>query len=356
MRQLTQIIVLVVLGIFWGVSNEAWAAHESRCTELGANCICSEPLNTNSWIVINTWGYNPADTTGSDKECRNEGVAGVAYFSTDPTGAKSRFSVASAATDPAIFTALPQGNTVTYVWRSPTGEGTGVISNRFRIGTDPFVRQGIRFYRYYSSDFTFTGPTPPDAPLCNSLKIMQMGSKGNYSGGPMFQGVGNWAFYDFSTSTGWSASVDCCGEPKIPGQAASLPTRASVRGKWIRFEGYIVNNTTSGTTSNEWYMKNVTDNTPEVRIADTAGAAQFAGVHPASPMIDFSVNGFRSNNGNACGGYFAHSHFLAAAWTTNAGQRIGAAVEIEAGGSTGDTAPPVPPTNLKISMTLEEDQ
>jgi hypothetical protein len=60
MRQLTQIIALIVMGVFWGASNEASAANEQRCTELGANCVCSEPLNTNTWTQPTASYFNPA--------------------------------------------------------------------------------------------------------------------------------------------------------------------------------------------------------------------------------------------------------------------------------------------------------
>ena len=71
MRQLTQIVALVVLGLVWGASNEAGAA-EQRCDALGANCVCSEPLNTPTLVqdpqIPGNW--NPADSI--TKECTYE--------------------------------------------------------------------------------------------------------------------------------------------------------------------------------------------------------------------------------------------------------------------------------------------
>jgi hypothetical protein len=49
------------------------------------------------------------------------------------------------------------------------------------------------------------------------------------------------------------------------------------------------------------------------------------------------------------------SHYMMAGWTSDAGQRIGAAVEIEGGGGGGTPppldSPPAAPTNVKISLS-----
>jgi hypothetical protein len=107
-------------------------------------------------------------------------------------------------------------------------------------------------------------------------------------------------------------------------------------------------------------MKNVTDNTPEIQIIDSRvptnyangfnwGTAQATSLHPTSTVVDMAIDMFRT-----CGaGYHGESHFLAAAWSTEAGQRIGAAVEIEGGGSGADTTAPVAPTNLRVSMLMK---
>ena len=115
MRQLTQIIALVVLGIFWGASVEAGAA-EQRCNQLGANCACSEPLNTPTYTLAAgaNWGWNPADST--TKECAIEGLAGAVY-SIATLGINTKFGT----NDSTILGALPAGHTNTYVLRGEDG-------------------------------------------------------------------------------------------------------------------------------------------------------------------------------------------------------------------------------------------
>jgi hypothetical protein len=48
-----------------------------------------------------------------------------------------------------------------------------------------------------------------------------------------------------------------------------------------------------------------------------------------------------------CPGFYGITHLMAAAWSTDAGQRIGAATEIEGGGGGGPT-PPNPPSGLLV--------
>ena len=51
------------------------------------------------------------------------------------------------------------------------------------------------------------------------------------------------------------------------------------------------------------------------------------------------------------------SHLMIAGWDTDAGQRVGAAAEIEGalgGGGGGDVTPPPAPTNLRLSV-LQKD-
>lgn len=334
---------LLLVAVLYGLPPLA-AANEARCDELGANCICNEPYNTDTWANVSTWWYDPADTTGADKECNNEGVAGTAY-----SGDGFGLTIDTVGSNPTMFAALPSGANITFIPRSAEGAGNGSFATRFRSGVDPTARQGIRFYRYYSPNFQFTDVT---APLCNSNKVAQLGYNGNYTGGPMYQGVNSWALYDFSTSTGWSASVDCCGGGDMPGQSGTLPTMAGVKGHWIRHEVYLNNNTTSGTTTTEWYVKDVTAGTAEATIVNTAGDARFTGVHSSTPQYDFAINSFRANNGDACPGYFAHTHFLAAAWSSNAGQRIGAATEIEGGGGGGGVGGDNPTGTKRMSPMI----
>lgn len=312
-----------VLGVLLFASS-AWAT-SSRCDELGAACVCDEPLNnaTFSQVPGAAWAWNASDT--STLECRTSGQDGGVI---ENDGSPLDLVRETAASNATMFNALPAGHSLTYVWRSQVDSGIGPTGTKFISGTHPTARRGVRFYRYYSTDHRFTDGV---APNCNSGKVFQGGYNGSYTSGPMYVAVsGGWSVYDISTSLQWSSTVEF--SPPFPGGTSDLPGESDLKGKWIRYEVYVNNTGTTGTTSFEWYMKNVTDNLPEITLMNTAGYAPMNGVHPTSELVDFNANGFRRNNGDFCDGYIAQSHFLAAAWSSNAGQRIGAATEIEGGG------------------------
>jgi hypothetical protein len=354
MRQLTQIIALVVLGIFWGSSNEAGAAVEQRCDALGANCICSEPMNTNNWVNTGDGQhFNPADTTSSDKQCGDfDGVANAPLASgsgLQVTGVNSGVDVS----------ALPAAHTVTWVARGDSNNGSQ-LGHRAAAGA-PTARRSIRFYKYWSTDYVAQSNSNSG---CNGNKLVQMGP--SFPQGPLFATEGgDWTLQDINTGLGWNQSVDCCNGPG-PGNTDSGPSLTGLRGKWWRVEIITHNaNTTGPGTYFETYIKNVTDNGPELHILDTSqtlnggvgntwGTAQATGLHPTGTINSMTINLFRAPNAAPCTGFASYSHFLYAAWSTDAGQRIGAAVEIEGGG--GNTTPPVPPTNLTVTKLMEEGQ
>lgn len=324
------------------VASAAHAAIEARCVELGANCTCSEPLDTDTYTMVPgvSWGWNPADTGPSDKECNTSGQQG-AFVEID--GFPDRFTTVS---DGAPLSALPPGHTNARVLRLKDGAGGMFAGVKFNHG-EPHARRGFRYYKYYSLDYSFTA----DVPLCNSSKWGQMGFNGAGTGGPLM--TEDWSFYDIATSTGWNQDATCCSAPG-PGHLGLGPSLSAVKGKWIRFEFYMNNTDTSGVpTTFEAYLKNVTDDTPEVRLVDSSVPADYPNgenwttahattLHPTQPITDMSINMFRSNNGQACIGYAAFAYFMAAAWNTNAGQRIDAAREIEgmAASSTDAGSPP----------------
>src|SRR5205823_13016163 len=68
-QRLTQAIVLAALSLLSATNAQA---EELRCIGLGANCICSEPLDTPT-LVGSTYWWNPADSI--TKECSGEGAS-----------------------------------------------------------------------------------------------------------------------------------------------------------------------------------------------------------------------------------------------------------------------------------------
>lgn len=356
-------IVFNTGGLFMGLNlfvffslffySHSYAANEARCVALGPNCIASEPLNTNTYTSASGVDYwNPGDTTATDKQARNDGVSGAAI--SEDSG---RFAATPVNTGEAI-SALPAARTINWVLKQPSGGGGQSISTKYPT-TSPTARRSLRFYRYYSPDHVWTGSS---APLCNSGKLLQLGWRGTFTGGPMisiFPGSVN--MYDIAPddpatpntneSLGWDRKMqsDCC--LKAPGSdvaGVTPPSSAQLRGKWW-FVEFALNNAAPGGPSSYWEMwiRNVTDNQPEMKVIDSRIPMTSESNTPnfwwQSPMTDnlhveagkqitdFAINMFRSNNGSPCTGYIAHTSALWAAWDTSNGQRIGKACEVEGG-------------------------
>jgi len=331
---------IIGLGIFWIVN--AQAANEARCTALGANCICSEPMNTNSWVDAGSGqNWNPGDTTSSDKQCGSYNGVANAPLSTSG-GVQS--SPASSGED---IAALPAGKSVTFVLRMATENGA-FFGHRAAAGA-PTALRAVRFYKYYSTAYNSQSNTGSS---CNANKLAQFGP--TFPQGPIFTFEGGeWSIYDINTSLGWNLTVDCCNGPG-PGNRDAGPGLSGLRGNWWRIEIVTHNAAPSGPgTTFDMYIKNVTTNGPELHVLDTSQsligglgntwiAPLTTGLHPVGNLDAMTIDMFRATNGStACAGFASYSHFLYAAWSTDAGQRIGAATEIEGFGFTA-------PANLRV--------
>ena len=104
--------LLLASVVFFGVTGTAQAVTgmERRAVELGANAVCSEPLNTNIYTRVLTSWLNPADST--TKECTGQdGIAAIARTPDDFFGTN----------DSAILGLLPAGHTNTWVFRGADG-------------------------------------------------------------------------------------------------------------------------------------------------------------------------------------------------------------------------------------------
>lgn len=304
-------------------------ANEIRCGELGANCICSEPMNTNSWVDAGSaQNWNPADTTSSDKQCGDHnGVANA------PLATNSGFQ-ATAVSSGEDITALPSGHTLTYVLRVDTVQGSA-FGHKCAGGT-PTALRAIRFYKYFSAAYNSQSNTSSS---CNANKLAEFGP--SFAQGPLFTFEGGkWSLYDVDPAFGWNQTADCCVGPG-PGNYQDGPVLSGLLGNWWRIEIVMHNAAVSGPgTTFDMYIKNVTTNGPELHVLDTSQTMSGSGnewttslataLHPTADIDALLIQMFRHTNGaTPCAGFASYSHYLYAAWDTDAGQRIGAATEIE---------------------------
>jgi len=204
----------------------------------------------------------------------------------------------------------------------------------------PTARRAIRFYKYYSTAYNSQSNSDSS---CNANKLAQFGPQ--WPQGPIFTFEGgNWSIYDINTSLGWNQSADCCNGPG-PGNSDTGPDLSGLLGNWWRIEIVMHNAAPSGPgTTFDMYLKNVTTNGPELHVLDTSQTMSgvgndwtltlATGLHPTLGNVDaMTIDMFRATNGaTSCAGFASYSHFLYAAWSTDAGQRIGAAMEVEGAG------------------------
>lgn len=331
----TKLVFACLLAILLGFATDSYAV-EQRCNELGANCVCSEPLNTNSYSYSSP-ALNPADST--TKQCNMEGFAGAAVT----RNANDLFG----SNDSAVRALLPAGNQVNYFLRGPDGH-TGVYWLGANLGS-PFVkRAAIRLYVFYSSNFEFAYMNACQNHKgfeTNHMITTMAGTDGTGAGG------GSWSAYGWTQ--GWNHSVDCCyAGPSTSSNFGPTPLASTHRGKWYRYE-LVVTNRSGGSSGNgfraEVYVKNVTDGTAEQKVLDTSGT-NYSGVNSWGGWTDLTPPSrqdqlaFAAYRQNVCAGYYGFSHMMVAGWDTDSGQRIGAATEIEQSAVT----PPLAPTSLIV--------
>ena len=162
--------------------------------------------------------------------------------------------------------------------------------------------------------------------------------------------------YSWTNSPPWNVGTgfDCCWFGPGPTNVQGTYKSSFFRGKWFRFEAIVRNSLpTGGPTIIEIYRRNITDNTPEQKIIDTSmptsqpvgsqwGTTQATTLKPGKRVVDIWFDPFRRD---VCSGYIGLTHIMGAAWDTDAGQRIGPAIEVEGGPGGGGSVPlAAPPT------------
>ena len=318
------LLLVFVVGLLATQTGQALAA-EQRCGELGAACICSEPFNTASFVGGPDF-WNPADST--TKECTADpAVPNAAVIRTSPTIVGSN--------DGTALSRLPGGHHVSrFLTANNNHEGTFFAGNGVPVSSS-FARLAARWYVYHSPNFAFK--TDTSSP-CQNTKIME------FDGDSRIDYTAGFHTYNYLR---FSPSVDCC--VTGPGPNTGIPP-SQMQGKWWRWEAVLTNRSGLGYRM-MMYGKNVTDNSGEITIIDSAMNGSIANLRPPMLMSKMLTNNHRfSPSGGGCAGFRGISHYMMAGWTSDSGQRIGGASEIEGGGGAPLQSPPSAPTNPRISQ------
>lgn len=313
MRRLIVPLCLIALAV------QAVQASEQRCTDLGANCLCSETFNVSSYTSVPYGGSLQVFQANevNSKRCSVE----------PPNYAAMTYGDFNASNNTAALAALPSGHSVNYFGAREEGHlGIWFVGNYY-AGSSYMVRTAFRWYRYFTPDFDFgTGLTDGSGPCNQSGKIVE-GWDG-VAGFATTNHGGGLTMYNF---LGWTPSVDCCYAPQV-----GSPTYAEMQGKWWRFEQVTTNRGGPGIDI-VTYAKNVTDDGAEFvayRVSDLSWYVPT--MTPPGPRRYHTPSQYRQEDTNhpspGCAGWSGISHYVMAGWDTNAGQRIGAAIEVEGGG------------------------
>jgi len=279
---------------------------EQRCTDLGSSCVCSEPFQMTAFNSGPDF-WDPNDTTSL--ECGVEAA--------DPNGAIVRTqSDVTVSTDSTALAALPSGHSVARFARASEGHGGTFYVGHGQAVSSSFVRLAARFYQWRPSTFQFKGEGS-----CNNSKLIQ----GNSWNTDMDAGSN---IHMLNTSGLWTPDVDCC----TSGPGGDGTSYADWKGKWWRLES-VMTDRNGPDFRLIIYGKNITDDDAEITIIDTNAAPICSGANcrpqqPGSLQSMMTMNGHRDGT---CNGWIGVSHYMMAGWTSDTGQRIGAASEIEGG-------------------------
>ena len=304
------------------------SAQERRCLDLGANCDCSETLDTIAphMTTIQSgpncgapYCNDPINSVG-DKQCGR--TASPPYFFTQNASPSSWTFVNE--------TEMPFGNSVNTVWQSAARNADQGVGRMDKI-TSSTRRFCTRIYTKFSNDFS--GWTS-----CNS-KIMEFvwGNTGQMQISTAFGGspLAVNADPDFSSADGNNHFPS-------PNQV----TINDCMDDWCRVEMCASGNVLAGSNlSMDMYIA-----TASGSKSGTINDLPF-GTAPGGLSFIWPVMFYREAFQGACNGTRQFSHVMQASWNTDAGQTIGPAVEIEGGlggggGGTNTNTAPTPPVLL----------
>lgn len=291
---------------------------EARCAELGSSCLMSEPLNTATYNCVS----NVVDFADSEGAGAKEATAGLASASATACGKND--PVASSVSD----VDLPTGtSTISYVMKAGLKE-VKMIDNTFS-GVSGLKRYCMRHYRKFSSSPAFA-----TFQTCGGDKGLEIWS----SSSTLFQynEHGDPAHL-FSSDLGAWSSGDAANHDTTPPDIFLTDCTDN----WCRIE--LCLSTTDADIRN---LTNVTVTAYAAQVgvaspksASTTprfiGSSSFGGMNGNWPYVtyrhDFGNNETCASEDAAEWGYSYYTHVMTAGWTTDSGQTIGAACEVEGG-------------------------
>ena len=364
---------LLMVGL--GGLTSVQAAPEQWCTNNAANCVCSDTFQSTSYSLVTEQAGVHAVYLGDQvgaKPCHWGDIVAVGTPASIhwTFGSGTSFSsMLQISTDSSILNLLPNRNPTSVARFLRAQDGVATI----RFGEAGMNLSGLasrrlemRWYSYHSPTYDWAGD---NGGSCTNGKI---GHSSNGYQQPSLMTLtihgggtgGRTSLYTFINSWNWLWSGHSSFEGFGPGSGPRSSAGVSAfayRGKWFRHSIVISNpkSSDSGGYDFQYFVKNITDGTPEVEDARfsagcvgcmATGGPDFtwdSSIHPGNDMNWLHTEFYRAGS---CRGWQGWTHLMVASWPTNAGQRIGAATEVEGGGA--DVTPPAAPTGVYITKPV----
>jgi hypothetical protein len=336
---------------------------EQKCTDWGDECVMSEPFQSTSYTRTD-FGSNYAlftgDQSGSKIGFLNHPASGTASIAAHDTLSNTFAGNYTIVEDSSILNLLPNRDPATVArflradtWGDP---GSQHGAHRFGYCSIPLgttvKRIAMRWYTYVTPAFDFTWENS-----CTNYKIAHISGTEWGGNGPLltlWSGSSDNKFYSFTPAYGWYynglGSFDGFGDVQPRPGAATNP--ADQKGTWTRHElvarrPRVADSRDGGLGFDfSYFVKNITDGSPDEftdEIEDfrfssgcagcLSGGSDFvwsaANVYPATEDVNsLHTEVFREGS---CQGKVGWLYAMVAKWDTDAGQRIGAAYEVEGG-------------------------
>jgi len=318
--------VALVLAVACAILCAQANAEEAVCTSLGANCVCSEPLNTSNYSAGGCGGSeNPDDSTV--KPCNSTCTL---YNASNWT------PISSSGFE------LPGG--VSYIGQRGPENGVGAqLEFNSTSETSNTRRVCARFYTRYSADYDAKG-----ANGCQANKFAEFSWGGSNAA----------LHWDWAESTqerftiiNMDADGDNVADASYNLSKTGTLTIEDCRNQWCYAEICASGNIQAGTAMyGEGHVRGVEDG----KVADWAktyvGEACPAGSCTGGDLTAAFINSYRQNT---CAGNRYVSHAMMAQWDTDSNQFIGPASEVESAAPVANfTGTPLSGTvPLSVAMT-----
>lgn len=329
-------------------------AMEQWCSDNPSNCYASDTYQSTSYTQVSGQPYFfLGDQVGTKPFHYYDN--GAQSFPNSVSGNNNVFSAGYViSTDATVLNLLPNrdaGSVQRFLRRSDAAAPDGVFRwGENNINVSSVKRMALRWYMYHTPtfDWAYEGPT------CTNGKIAHIGVA-TWGISPFITLTvlhGNVPVYDLGdgslewhsdTYSGWG------GFDPAPGPGNTMAP-STWRGIWTRHEIVVrrpaVADSNAGNLGFDYsyFVKDVTNDTAEVEVHRLSssctgclyGPANWVwdtGVYPSENITKIHIEGYRADD---CRGWQGWMYSAFATWSTDAGQRIGAASEVEGGsGSTG---------------------